>query len=93
MPAIDMKMSSKIRSRRIFPFATQLSATPPARQRYRSPVIFRTWRAILSIAISVTTWTEEARSISRCVSFDSGLRAGPPKSSSKAPFVIFIPVQ
>ena len=40
---------------------------------------------------SVTTCTEAARSISRCVSVDSGARGGPPKSRSKAPFVIVSP--
>ena len=35
---VGSKSRSKIPSRRIRPFATQLSATPPARQRFLSPV-------------------------------------------------------
>jgi hypothetical protein len=37
------------------PFATQLSATPPAMQRSRMPVSRRANRAIFSIASSVTS--------------------------------------
>ena len=71
------------------PFATQFSATPPARQRYRAPVVFFACRAIFRTISSVTSWIERARSISRCVSSDSGSRAGPPKSRSKpAPVIV-----
>ena len=41
-----------------------------------------TWRAMRSMISSVTTWIEAARSISRCVSGDSGCRGGPPNSRS-----------
>ncbi len=44
-----------------------------------------------SMISSVTTWIDAAMSISRCVSFDSGLRGGPSNSSSKAPFVMVSP--
>ena len=60
--------------------ATQFSATPPARQRFSAPVISWTCRAMRSMISSVTACIDAARSISRCVSGDSGLRGGPPKS-------------
>ena len=43
-----IQMSSKIPSRSSTPLATQLSATPPARQRLRLPVSSRAWRASFS---------------------------------------------
>ena len=52
---------------------TQLSATPPARQRFFMPVSLCTWRAMRSMISSVTTCTDAARSISRCVSRRLGL--------------------
>ena len=75
--------SSKMPSRRILPFATQLSATPPAMQSFDMPVASRTWRAMRSTISSVTTWIDAARSMSLWVSGDSGARAGRPKSCSK----------
>ena len=60
---------------------TQLSATPPARHRSRRPVSRCANAVIFSITSSVMSWTDRARSISRCVSLLSGLRAGPPNSS------------
>ena len=66
-------------SRRIRPLPTQLSATPPARQRLRIPVSACTWRAARSIASSVTAWIDAAMSISRSVIGPSGCRGGPPK--------------
>ena len=62
------------------PFATQLSATPPERQRFFDPVRTRTCRAILSMISSVTDWIDAARSMCRSVIGDSGLRGGPPNN-------------
>ncbi len=69
-------------SRRMRPLPTQLSATPPARQRFFIPVWACTWRAARIMISSVTTWIEAARSISRWVSGDSGRRGGPPNRRS-----------
>ncbi len=44
-----------------------------------------------STTSSQTFWTEAAMSNSRSVIQVSGLRGGPPKNSSKAPFVILRP--
>ena len=61
---------------------------PPCRDT-AAPVVFLAWRAIFRTISSVTSWIERARSISRCVSFDSGARAGPPKSrSNPAPVIV-----
>ena len=79
---------SKTFSRRSRPFATQLSATPPAMQQLSQPVTSRACRAILRTMSSVTTWIDAARSISRCVISLSGLRAGPPKSLAKRSLVM-----
>ena len=73
--------------------ATQLRATPPARQRFFMPVSAWTCRAMRSMISSVTTWIEAARSISRWVSSVSGVRGGPPKSRSNFAEVIVSPWQ
>src|SRR5437867_8144287 len=59
------------------PLATQFNATPPARHRLSMPVSRCSVRTMRSMTSSHTTWTERARSISRCVSLDSGTRGGP----------------
>ena len=46
-----------------------------------------------STTSSVTAWTDAARSISRWVSGASGLRGGPPNSSSNRALVMVRPVQ
>ena len=56
------------------------------------PVSFATVRPRRSTASSVTSWIERARSMSRWVSSDSGLRGGPPKSASNFALVIVRPV-
>ncbi len=50
-----------------------------------------TCRAMRSMISSVTSCTEAAMSISRCVSGDSGRRGGPPNNASNAPFVMVRP--
>ena len=67
-------------SRRTLPLATQLSATPPARQRLRMPVSLRSERVRRSTISSVTACIDAARSMWCCVSSSSGLRGGPPNS-------------
>ena len=65
---------SKRPSRRILPLATQLSATPPARQRFSLAGLARERRASSrSMTSSVTAWIEAARSMSRWVSSVLGL--------------------
>ncbi len=86
-----IQRSSKIPARSSTPLATQLSATPPAMQRLRLPVISRAWRASLRTISSVTSWIDFARSISRWVIGDSGGRAGPPNSAANLPLVISRP--
>ena len=49
--------------RKMIPFATQLSATPPARQRFFWPVTSRAWRANRTMISSVTNWIERATSM------------------------------
>ena len=78
-------------SRRSRPLATQLSATPPARQRARSPVAARAVRARRTMTSSVTAWTDAARSKWWSSSGDSAGRRGTPKSRSKAGPVICRP--
>src|SRR5437868_2982621 len=78
-------------SRSIRPLPTQLSATPPARHRFFSPVSLCACRAIRSIASSQTSWTERAKSISRCVTSLSGARASPPNRRSNSRLVIVRP--
>ena len=75
-------------SRRIFPFPTQFSATPPAMHRLGSPVSACAVFAILSMMSSVTAWIEAARSISRCVIGLSAARGGPPNRRSNFADVI-----
>ena len=70
------------------PFATQLSATPPAITRFFVPVIFVMCTTSFSITSSVTSCTDAARSIWRRMIGASGFRAGPPNSSSKRALVI-----
>ena len=60
-------------------------------QKVRAEGLFATVRAIRSMISSQATCTERARSISRCVSFDSGLRAGPPSNDSSFEPVIVRP--
>ena len=84
---------SNLPSRSTLPFATQLSATPPARQRFSAPVSAASERVSRSTTSSVTAWIDAARSISRWVSNSSGLRGGPPNSSSNSPLVMRRPVQ
>jgi hypothetical protein len=86
-----MKIRLNGPSRSSRPLPTQFKATPPAMQRSSRPVSLCAVRAMRSMISSQTTWTDRARSISRCVSFDSGTRGGPPNSLSKAPFVIVRP--
>ncbi len=75
------------------PFATQLSATPPAIARCVMPVSAWANLASFSIASSVKSWTDRARSISRWVRSDSISRGGPPTASSKRRPVIVRPSQ
>ena len=63
------------------PLATQLSATPPAKQRFFSPVFLAISLAMRTIISSVTFCTDAAKSISRCVNAVSDLRGGPPNSA------------
>ena len=87
------QMPSNRSSRSSLPLATQFSATPPARQRFFAPVSFFTERASRSTISSVTAWIDAARSMCCWVSSSSGLRAGPPNSSSNFSFVMRRPVQ
>jgi hypothetical protein len=73
------------------PFATQFKATPPAMQRLVSPVSLWMWFAMRSTTSSQTFWTDAAMSNSRSAIQVSGLRGGPPKNSSKWPFVMVRP--
>ena len=59
------------------------SSAPRRRPGTDSSRPSRAWtcRAIRSMISSVTTWIDAARSISRWVSGDSGLRGGPPNSA------------
>ena len=57
------------------------------------PVSACTWRAVWSIASSVTAWIDAAMSISRRVIGVSGLRGGPPNSVSNFGEVIRSPSQ
>ena len=57
------------------------------------PVSACTWRAVRSIASSVTAWTDAAMSISRWVIGVSGWRGGPPNSASNFGDVIRSPSQ
>ena len=68
-------------SRTTRPFATQLRATPPAITRFLAPVRSCACCTQRSTAVSQTTCTDAARSISRCVMSSSSRRGGPPKSS------------
>src|SRR6202023_2631133 len=52
-------------SRATLPFATQLSATPPAMHRFFAPVVSRSQRARASSTFSVSSCTRQARS-SQC---------------------------
>ncbi len=79
-------------SRAINPFETQLSATPPARHRFDSPVSARSVRASFSTISSVTCWIDAATSMVRASTGSSGSRGGPPNSASKRSFVILRPV-
>ena len=88
-----IQISEKGPSRRILPFATQFSATPPARHSRPRPVSKNAVRAILNMISSHTTCTDRARSSSRCVSFVSGTRGGPPNSRSKARLVMVSPAR
>ncbi len=83
--------SSNGPSRTIRPFATQLSATPPARHNDAAPVCSCARAASLSMASSTTSWTDAARSISRWVSGPSGARGGPPNKCAKRRPVIVSP--
>jgi hypothetical protein len=74
-------------SHRTLPLATQLSATPPARQRFAMPVSAASVRVRRRTTCSVTAWTEAAMSISRWL-IGSSLRRGlPPNSSSNRSIV------
>ena len=75
-PPAESRCSSNGPSRSRRPLPTQFSATPPARQRFSSPVSRWRCRAMRSMISSVTFWTDAARSISRCVSLLSGFRGG-----------------
>ena len=77
-------MFSKRPSRRILPLATQFSATPPARQRFRSPVSTASARVILSTISSVTAWIEAAMSMWKSSSSVSDVRAGPAEQRREA---------
>src|SRR5512147_2811728 len=78
-------------SRKSRPLATQFSAMSPARQRFSAPVCRRTACASLKITSSVTTCTERARSICRCASGASGVRAWPPNNSRKRSLMLATP--
>ena len=54
-------------SRSTLPLATQLSATPPARQRFSMPVSAARLRVSRSTTSSSTAWIEAARSMCFCV--------------------------
>ena len=54
------------------PLATQLRATPPARQRLRTPKLLTTSSTSCVTTSSVMSWIDAAISISRCVSSFSG---------------------
>ena len=58
------------------PLATQLSATPPARQRFFISVSAASARVRRSTTSSVTAWIDAARSIWRWVSSSSGFARG-----------------
>ena len=77
-----IQMSSNIPLSRIFPLATQFSATPPAIVRRRLPLRSRAVRASRRTISSVTCCTASARSMCACVSSDSGSRRGIPNSRS-----------
>src|SRR5258707_562663 len=53
-------MFSNLPSRSTLPLATQLSATPPARHRFASPVSSARLRVRRSTASSITTWIAAA---------------------------------
>ena len=58
---------SKPASRAIRPLATQLSATPPAMQRFLAPVVSRSQRARASSTFSVSSCTRQAISSQCCM--------------------------
>jgi hypothetical protein len=87
------QIRSKQPSRRTLPFATQFSATPPARHRFLMPVSLRSDRVSASTTSSVTAWMEAARSMWNSVSGSSGLRGGAPNRALNRPLVIVRPVQ
>ena len=75
---------SAIPLRSSLPLATQLSATPPARQRFADPVSFFASVAIASTTRSVTRWIASARSQCSWPISLSASRRGNPKSFSHA---------
>src|ERR1700747_2431840 len=84
-------MFSNLPSRNTLPLATQLSATPPARHRFASPVSSARLRVSRSTASSITAWIDAARSMWRCSSGAAGMRGAPSNSASKRSFVIVRP--
>ena len=81
-------MRSNGPSRSSRPLATQFSATPPERQRSRSPLVACRWRAARSTTSSVTFWTDAATSIVCCVIGSSGRRGGASNSRWKRSLVM-----
>ncbi len=75
-----IQMFSNGPSRRSLPLATQLSATPPAMQRFFMPVCSWMCRPIFITMSSVTFWIEAAMSMCSWSSLPSAGRAGRPNS-------------
>ena len=77
-----------MRSRSIFPLATQLSATPPAKHRLFDWPSRARLRVIRSTISSVTCCTEAARSMCRWSSGSEGSRGLPPNNALNRLLVI-----
>ena len=70
-------MSSKRPLRAILPFMVQLRATPPAKQRFFSPVSCLSTVSMCITAFSRASCSEAAMSMWRCSTGSDFLRGGP----------------